>query len=105
METRLSGRHGLGDNSLEGQLLPLQVFTSGVLDLELGHGVAEGALDLLLLATLELHGHAWVGNNLLNTGDVRLELLSGLELLGESIVGVLELLGVCELILVAESTT
>ena len=76
MKTRLSGRHGLGDDSFEGQLLPLEVLTSGVLDLELGHGVAEGALDLLLLSTLELHGHAWVGNDLLDTGNVRLELLS-----------------------------
>ena len=94
METRLSGRHGLGDNSLEGQFLLLQVLTAGVLDLELSHGIRESALDLLLLATLELHGHGWVGNNLLNTADVRLELLSGLELLGESVIGTLELGGV-----------
>lgn len=84
----------LGDHTLEGELLLLEVVAAGVLDLELGHGVAEGALDLLLLATLELHAHAGVADDLLDTGDVALKLLPGLELLAESLVGALELLGV-----------
>lgn len=89
-----SGSSYLGDHTLEGKLLLLEVVAAGVLDLELGHGVAEGALDLLLLATLELHAHAGVADDLLNAGDVALELLPGLELLAESLVGGLELLGV-----------
>jgi hypothetical protein len=55
---------------------------------------AEGALDLLLLAALELHAHAGVADNLLNAGDVALELLPRLELLAEGLVAGLELLGV-----------
>jgi len=87
----LAGGHGLGDQALEGQLLLLKVLGGGVLNLELGHGVAESRLDLLLVATLQLHGHAGVRNDLLNTGDVRLKLLAGLKLLGESLVAGLEL--------------
>lgn len=89
--SRLAGGHGLGDQALEGKLLLLEVLGGGVLDLELGHGVAESRLDLLLVATLELHGHGGVGDDLLNTGDVRLELLARLELLGELLVAGLEL--------------
>ena len=90
----LAGGHGLGDGALEGKLLLLEVVAGGVLNLELGHGVAESRLDLLLLAALELHAHAGVADNLLNTGDVALELLLGLELLAEGLVGALELLSV-----------
>lgn len=89
--SRLAGGHGLGDQALEGKLLLLEVLGGGVLDLELGHGVAESRLDLLLVATLELHGHGGVGDDLLNTGDVGLELLARLELLGELLVAGLEL--------------
>jgi hypothetical protein len=83
--------HGLGNQALEGELLLLEILGSGVLNLELGHGIAESGLNALLVATLELHGHARVGDDLLNTGDVRLELLARLELLGESLVAGLEL--------------
>jgi hypothetical protein len=93
---RLAGGHSLGDQALESQLLLLEVLGGGVLDLELSHGVAEGRLDLLLVATLELHRHAGVGDDLLNTRDVRLELLTGLELLGESLVAGLELSSICK---------
>lgn len=91
----LAGSHGLGDQALEGKLLLLEVLGGGVLNLELGHSVAEGRLDLLLVAALELQGHGGVGDNLLNTGDVRLELLAGLETLGEIIIAGLELGSIC----------
>lgn len=68
--TLLSGGHGLGYQSLQRQLLLLEVIGCGLFDLELGHGVTEGGLDLLLVAALHLHRHAWVGDDLLNPGDV-----------------------------------
>lgn len=90
----LSGGHGLGDETLEGEFLLLEVLGGGVLDLELGHGVTESGLDAVLVAALELEGHAGVGDDLLDTGDVGLELLAGLEALGEGLVAGLELVGV-----------
>ena len=87
----LSGGESLGDGALESKLLLLQVISAGILNLELGHGIAESRLDLLLLAALEPHGGSGVRDHLLDTGDVRLELLSGLELLAESLVAALEL--------------
>lgn len=95
----LSGRHGLGDKALEGELLLLEVVGGGVLDLELGHGVAESGLDALAVAALHLDGHTGVGDDLLNAGDVGLELLAGLEALGESLIGGLVLLGVADHVL------
>lgn len=83
--------HSLGNQTLESKLLLLEVLGGGVLNLELGHGVAESGLNALLVAALELHGHARVGDNLLDTGDVRLELLARLETLGESLIAGLEL--------------
>jgi hypothetical protein len=83
--------HGLGDQTLESKLLLLKFLGGGVLNLELGHGVTESRLNALLVAALELHGHARVGDNLLDTGDVRLELLARLEALGEGLVAGLEL--------------
>lgn len=71
-----------------------------VLDFELGHGVAKGGFDLLLVAALELQGHGGVGNDLLDTGDVGLELLAGFELLAEGLVTRLELGGICRVELV-----
>lgn len=91
---RLAGGHGLSDQALQSQLLLLEVLRSGVLDLQLGHGVAESRLDLLLVATLQLHRHAGVRDDLLDTRDVRLKLLAGFELLGESLVARLELGGI-----------
>lgn len=91
---RLSGGHGLCDESLQSKLLLLEILGGGVLDLELSHGVAESRLDLVLVATLDLEGHAWVSDDLLNTGDVGLELLAGLEALAESLVAGLELGGI-----------
>jgi len=93
----LSRGHGLGDETLEGELLLLEVLGGGVVELEGGHGVADGALDLVLLAALELERQCRVGDNLLNTANVRLELLLGLELLAESLVVGLEGLGVCRM--------
>ncbi len=90
----LSGGHGLGNQPLEGKLLLLQVVSSRILQLELAHGIAEGLLDLLLLAALELEGEGRVGDDLLNAGDVRLELLLSLEALAEGLVIGLELLGI-----------
>jgi hypothetical protein len=82
----LSGGHGLGHKTLEGKLLLLEVLGGAVGELESGHGVADGALDLLLLGTLDLEGQGGVGDNLLNTANVRLELLLGLEALAEGLV-------------------
>lgn len=92
----LAGSHGLGDKALQGELLLLQVLGGGILDLQLSHGIAESRFNLLLVATLQLHGHAGVGDDLLNPRDVRLKLLARLEFLGESIVAGLELGGVCK---------
>lgn len=66
----LTGAHGLCDNTLQSQLLLLQVIRGRVLNLELSHGIAESGLDLLLGPTLDLERHCWVGNNLLNSRDV-----------------------------------
>ena len=93
---RLSGGESLGDNALERELLLLQVISRSILDLELSHGVRESRLDLLLLAALEADGCGRVGDHLLNARDVRLELLPRLELLAESLVAGLELLGVVD---------
>jgi hypothetical protein len=93
---RLSGGESLGDNALERKLLLLQVLSRSILDLKLSHGVRESRLNLLLLAALEADGCGGIGNHLLNTGDVRLELLPRLELLAESLVAGLELLGVVD---------
>ena len=95
----LAGGKSLGDGALEGELLLLQVISRGVLDLELSHSVRKSGLDLVLLSALDLEGHGWVGDDLLDTGDVGLELLAGLKLLGESLVGGLELLGVVDHVL------
>lgn len=96
---RLPGGESLGDDALEGELLLLEILGGGILDLELSHGVAESGLDLLLLAALQPDGGGGVGDHLLNAGDVGLELLSGLELLAEGLVGGLELLGVVDHVL------
>jgi hypothetical protein len=93
---RLSGGESLGDDALERKLLLLQVISRSILDLELGHGVRESRLNLLLLAALEADRCSRVGDHLLNAGDVRLELLPRLELLAESLVAGLELLGVVD---------
>ena len=90
----LSRGHGLGDDALQGELLLLQVVGSGVLNLELGHGVAQGGLDLLLLATLQLEGQAGVRDDVLHAGDVGLELLLGLKALAEGLIVALKLLGI-----------
>lgn len=90
----LARGHGLGDKALQGKLLLLQVVRSAVVELQGAHGVADGALDLLLLAALELQGQSRVGDNLLDTADVGLELLLSLELLAEGFVVALESLGV-----------
>ena len=92
LKGNLAGRHGLGDEALEGKLLLLEVLSGGVLNLELRHSLREGLLNLLLLAALELEGEGGVGDDLLNAGDVGLELLLSLEALGESLVVGLELL-------------
>ena len=93
---RLSRGHGLGDKTLQGELLLAQVLGGALVELESGHGVADGRLDLLLLAALELQGQSGVGDNLLDAADVRLELLLGLELLAEGLVVALESLGVAD---------
>lgn len=93
--SHLAGGHSLGDQALESQLLLLEVLRGGVLNLQLGHSVAKSRFDLLLVATLQLHGHSRVRDDLLDARDVRLELLARLELLGESLVAGLELCGVC----------
>lgn len=87
----LSGGHSLCDESLEGELFLLEIFGRRLLDLELCHGVAEGGLDLVLGAALDLERHAGVGNDFLDTGDVGFELLAGFEFLAESLIGGLEL--------------
>ncbi len=86
--------HGLGDQPLESKLLLLEVLSRGVLDLELAHGLAERLLDLVLLTALKLERERRVRDDLLNAGDVRLELLLGLEALAEGLVLALELLGI-----------
>lgn len=92
----LAGRHGLGHETLESELVLLEVLGGGVGDLKSSHGLGDLLLDLVLLATLELEGQSGVGDDLLNTANVRLELLLGLEALAEGLVVALELLGVCE---------
>jgi hypothetical protein len=92
----LSGGHGLGNKTLEGKLLLLEVLSGALVDLKSGHGVGDGALDLLLLATLKLEGQSGVGDDLLNTANVGLELLLSLELLLESIIVALELLSLVD---------
>jgi len=92
--TSLASRHSLCDHPLQSKLLLLQVIAASVLDLKLRHSVAQRTLDLLLLAPLQLHGHCWVGHDLLDTADVRFKLLPGFELLAEGLVGSLELGGV-----------
>ena len=82
----LAGRHSLGNNSFQRELLLLQVIRGGIFDLELGHSITEGRLDLLLLATLELDRCSRIRNHLFNTGNVGLELLSGLKFLAESLI-------------------
>ena len=96
--SHLPRRHGLGDQPLKSKLLLLEVLSRRVLNLELAHGLAERLLDLVLLAALELEGESRVGDDLLNTGDVRLELLLGLEAFAESLVLSLELLRICTLL-------
>ena len=92
----LSGGHGLGDKALEGELLLLEVLSRAVSDLESSHGIAELGLNLLLLASLQLEGKCLVGNNLLDTANVGLKLLLGLEALAESLVVALESLSVAD---------
>ena len=92
----LSGGHGLGDKTLEGELLLLELVGRGLVELESGHGIAHGGLDLLLLATLHLEGQSLVRDNLLNTANVGLELLLSLEALAESLIVALESLGVVD---------
>jgi hypothetical protein len=84
----------LGDNALECELLLLEVVGAGILNFKLSHGIAERSLDLLLLATLEVDGGAWVGNHLLDTSNVSLELLLRLVLLAESLIGALKFIRV-----------
>jgi hypothetical protein len=91
----LTGGHGLGHQSLKSKLLLLEVVSRRVLNLELAHGLAEGLLNLVLLSALELERQCWVGDDLLNAGDVGLELLLGLEALAESLIVGLELLSLC----------
>ncbi len=92
--TCLSAGEGLGDQPLEGELLLLKILGGGLLNLELRHGIAESALDLVLLSTLQLEGESRVRDHLLDTRDVRLKLLLGLEALAEGLVVGLELLGI-----------
>lgn len=82
----LPGGEGLGDDALERKLLFPKVVGAGVFDLELGHGVAERRLDLLLLAALELEGHGRVRDHLLDARNVRLKLLTRLEALAEGLI-------------------
>jgi hypothetical protein len=58
------------------------------------HSLGESVLNLSLGSSLELQAEGWVSDHLLNTGNVGLELLTSLELLGESIIGALEFLGI-----------
>lgn len=90
----LSGGHSLGHETLESELLLLQLVGTAVGDLEGSHGLGDLLLDLVLLATLELEGQRGVGDDLLNTANVGLELLLSLEALAESLIVGLELLGV-----------
>ena len=94
-ETRSSRGHSLGDETLEGELLLLEIIGRRVLNLELAHSFAERLLDLLLLSALHLERQGRVGNDVLDARNVRLELLLGLELLAEGLVVGLERLGVC----------
>ena len=82
----LTGRERLCNYPLKSQFLLFQVVSPGVFNLQLGHSIAEGRLDLLLLATLELDRCSRVRNHLFNTGNVGLELLSGLKFLAKSLV-------------------
>jgi hypothetical protein len=69
-QSDLARGHGLGDQTLEGELVLLEILGGALVELEGGHSVADGALDLLLLATLELEGESRVGDDLLDTANV-----------------------------------
>lgn len=90
----LSGRHGLGNKSLKGKLLLLEVLGRTFGDFKSSHGFGDGLLNLLLLATLELERQSRVGDNLLHTANVGLELLLGFKSLAECLIVALESLGV-----------
>jgi len=81
----------LRHHPLQRQLLLPQIVRASILNLELRHRIAKRALDLFLLTTLELHAHRRVRHDLLDSADVRLQLLPRLELLAESIIDTLEL--------------
>lgn len=84
----------LGHGSFQCHLGLLQLLASCRLQFQLGHGLLEGILNGLAAATLDAGREQWVVHGLLDMGNVLLELLLGLELLGESIIAGLELLGV-----------
>jgi len=90
----LTAGHSLGHKALERKLLLPEVLGRGLLELEGGHSIADGGLDLVLLATLELKGQRGVGDELLDVVDVVLEVLLGLEPLAEGLIVGLELLGI-----------
>ena len=90
----LTRGHGFRHQSLQCKLLLLEVVRRRVLNLKLGHGVAEGSLDFLLGTAFELQGHCGVGNNFFDSGDVGFELLSSFKLLTECIVAILKLRGI-----------
>lgn len=90
----LAGGHGLGDQTLERQLLLLELLGGRILNLQSGHGLTDLGLDLVLLAALQLQGQSGVGDDLLDVTDVVLQALLGLEALAEGLVVALELLGV-----------
>lgn len=92
--SRLSGGHSLGHKALQGKLLLLQFLGRAISNFERGHGLADGALNLFLLATLKLERQGRVRHNLLNTADIRLKLLLSLESLAESLIATLEGLGI-----------
>lgn len=94
MPVHLSGGHCLGDKTLEGEFLFLQLFGRTVSDLESSHSLGDGLFNLLLLTTLELERQGRVGDNLLNATNVRLELLLRFKSLAESLVVALESLGI-----------
>ena len=90
----LPSGHSLSNESFEGKLLLLEILRSGIFDLELSHSIAESGFDLLLVTTLQLHRHGGIGDDLLDAGNVRLQLLAGLTLLCESLVARFELGGI-----------
>lgn len=91
-----TSRHGLLHRSAEVEVSLAELVSGRVLDLETLEGLGELRLDRSLVLPLEFAGNFGRRDGRFDGSDVRLELLLGLVLRGEVLVGLLELLGVLD---------